>query len=82
MFCDGFWIVDAHQHGAGRDVLAALDRDGGDAAVTRAPMSTACVYFALHQQGFGRTRYQIEKPAMAAITTPTMISRIRVGAGA
>ena len=32
-------------------------------------------------RGSGRTRYQIDRPAMAATTSPTMMEGIRVGAG-
>ena len=49
---DRLGIVDAHQHGAGGNVLAALHRDIGDAAVDpRGDVEARGVHLALHQQG-------------------------------
>ena len=48
-----FRIVDLDQHGASRNVLAALDRNLGDATIDpRCDIEPRCVHFALHQQRF------------------------------
>ena len=61
-----------------RRVLAAHDGDIRNAAIDpRGDVEARGIHLALHQQGSGRTRYQIERPATAAATRPTMMPGIR-----
>jgi len=51
---DCLGVVDLDQHGAGRDVLPALDRDLADPAIDPGrDVEPGRIHLALHQQGFG-----------------------------
>jgi hypothetical protein len=78
-----FRVIDLDQHVAGRTVLAALDRNLGDASIDpRCGVEPCCVRLPLTSSGSPRTRYQIDKPATATTAKPTTIDGTRLAAGA
>ena len=51
VLCNGLRVIDAHQHGAGGNVLPAKDRNLRDASIDpRRDVQPRCVHLALHEQ--------------------------------